>query len=174
MPLNRIAVVGPESTGKSDLSQALASHYAAPWVPEYAREHLAQLDRPYQEADLWDIAQGQLALEETIAQQAGQWLMVDTNLLVISIWAAFKYGRVDPRISAAMKLDAYALHLLTDIDLPWVEDPLREHPGARQALFDRYHAALVEAKVPFAVIRGQGEARLQAAIRAIEAQGLPA
>lgn len=164
----RIAIVGPESTGKSWLSAALAAHYRAPWVAEYARAYLDDLDRPYERADLWPIAQGQLALEEVAAADAQEWLFVDTNLLVIKIWSEFKYGVVDPRILNAMGLHRYALHLLTDIDLPWEEDPLREHPHARQALFGRYHQALVAAKVPFAVVNGSGESRLQSALSAID------
>ena len=166
--LRRIAIVGPESTGKSALAQALASHYQTPWVPEYAREYLAHLPRSYREADLWAIAQGQLAAEAAQAALAERWLFVDTNLLVIYIWAQFKYGRVDPRISDAMHLAAYDLHLLTDIDLPWADDPLREHPHARQELFELYQHALEEAGVPYAVISGTDERRTTHARQAIE------
>lgn len=168
MSVRRIAIVGPESTGKSDLAQALAHHYQDQWVPEYAREYLHELPRPYREADLWAIAQGQLSSEAAKARQARRWLFVDTNLLVIKIWGEFKYGRVDPRIERHLGLGGYDLHLLPDIDLPWADDPLREHPQARQELFDRYHAALVDAAVPFAVVRGLGAARLQHARTAIE------
>ncbi len=168
MPLRRIAIVGPESTGKSALAQALAQHYQDLWVPEYAREYLAHLPRSYREADLWAIAQGQLSLEAAKAAQAKRWLFADTNLLVIYIWAQFKYQRVDPRLDRAMRLQDYDLHLLMDIDLPWADDPLREHPHARQELFELYQNALKHAAVPYAVISGTDERRLTHAIEAIE------
>ncbi|VAW30185.1 hypothetical protein MNBD_BACTEROID07-850, partial [hydrothermal vent metagenome] len=38
--LKRIAITGPESTGKSELAAWLASAYQTSWVPEYAREYL--------------------------------------------------------------------------------------------------------------------------------------
>ena len=58
MNLRRIAIVGPESTGKSLLSQQLAAHFRTVWVEEYAREFLNKLGREYQQADLIDIAKG--------------------------------------------------------------------------------------------------------------------
>ena len=36
----RVVLFGPESTGKTTLSKALARHYNSVWVPEYAREYL--------------------------------------------------------------------------------------------------------------------------------------
>ncbi|TAE47462.1 MAG: ATPase [Bacteroidetes bacterium] len=171
-PIRRIAIVGPESTGKSQLSQALATHYHSVWVEEYAREYLHHLPGPYQEEDLLAIAQGQLAREEAALSHAQDWLFCDTNLLVINIWSEYKYGRCHPWIEAHLGLGRYHLHLLTDIDLPWQEDPLREHPHARQELFDIYHRKLSQAGVPFAVVRGAGGQRLAAAIAAIESRGL--
>lgn len=55
-----ITIVGPESSGKTTLARELASFYNAPWVPEYARDYLIGLGRPYQENDLIRIAEGQL------------------------------------------------------------------------------------------------------------------
>ena len=62
--MHKIVIIGPESTGKSTLSQQLAHHYNEPWVREYAREYIDHLDRPYTYADLLAIAKGQVKLEE--------------------------------------------------------------------------------------------------------------
>ncbi|MDX2287069.1 MAG: ATP-binding protein [Bacteroidia bacterium] len=170
--IRRIAIVGPESTGKSLLSAQLAAHFAAPWVPEHAREYLTRLGRPYAEADLLEIARGQLALEAEMEQQAAGWLFCDTNLLVIKVWSEYKYGRCHPEILQRMALDRYALHLLADIDLPWEDDPLREHPHRRAELFGIYHAELRQSGLPAAVVRGLGEERLQSALEALRLHGL--
>ena len=60
----RIAITGPESTGKSTLARQLAEHYQTTWVPEFARVYLDQLGRPYEEGDLVSIAKGQLQAEK--------------------------------------------------------------------------------------------------------------
>lgn len=66
----RILILGPESTGKSTLAEDLANHFGEPWVPEYAREYLEQINRPYQFKDLAEIGKGQVALEDKLAEKA--------------------------------------------------------------------------------------------------------
>lgn len=163
-----IAIVGPESTGKSTLSAQLARHYHSSWVEEYAREYLTHLKRPYRQSDLIDIAKGQLRQEQIHAKSANKLLFCDTNLLVIKIWSEYKYGICDPWIQNNMELERYHLHLLTDIDLPWEDDELREHPYAREELFNIYHQSLVDADVPFKIISGDRKERIKSAVQAID------
>ena len=85
----KIAIVGPESTGKSTLAAELASYFQAQWVKEYAREYIDKLERPYQKADLKVIAAGQLALEKAVIPIAQKLIICDTNLLVIKIWSEY-------------------------------------------------------------------------------------
>ena len=80
--IRKIAITGPESTGKSMLAAQLAAHYHTVWVPEYAREYLALLGKPYEEEDIVVIAQGQLLSEETQLKNAGHFLFCDTELQI--------------------------------------------------------------------------------------------
>jgi len=57
-----ITIVGAESSGKTTLAMALAEHFQSPWIPEYAREYLMALDRPYNSEDLEVIAVRQLEI----------------------------------------------------------------------------------------------------------------
>ncbi len=166
--MQKIAIVGPESTGKTTLARELADYYAEPWVREYAREYLQSLDRAYAEADLLPIAQGQLLQEARAARAAEERLFCDTNLLVIKIWAMDKFGRVDPELLRLWKPEDYGIHLLLYPDLPWEEDPLREDPARRETLFGKYEQELEMAQATFAVIKGEGESRFQHACWAIE------
>lgn len=161
----RIAITGPESTGKSMLAQSLAQHYQSPWVPEYAREYLAQLGRPYREEDIVTIARGQFTREEAEASSATNFLFCDTELLVTYIWSMFKFGRCDSWIVEQMQQHPYDYYLLCDIDLPWEPDPLREHPGQREALFSLYRSELEKQMRPFGIVKGYGEERVRCAIR---------
>lgn len=168
--IQKIAIVGPESSGKTTLAEALAQRFETNWVPEFARAYVAGLDHPYQQKDLYIMARGQLALEVAKSASARQLLFCDTNLLVIKIWSEEAYGEVSPRLAALIDLQAYPLYLLMVPDIPWTPDPLREHPDlkARQYLFRRYEAALKEAMLPYVLIQGAGEERTQMAIRAID------
>lgn len=167
--VKKIAIVGPESTGKSTLAQALAANYKTVWVPEYARGYLDHLLIPYVQSDLIKIAHGQLRLEDEWMNDANRLLICDTNLIVIKIWSEFKFGNCDPEIVSAMRDRKYDLHLLMDIDLPWQPDPQREHPDKRQELFNLYEQELKNLGVPYAIIRGENHERIQSAIQQIDA-----
>ena len=164
----KIAIVGPESTGKSSLTGQLASHYAASSVPEYAVEYLEGLDRSYTREDLIEIAKGQLKVEDEQLNVNPQMLICDTNLVVIKIWSDFKYGEADPIILELMKSRHYDLHLLTSPDLDWQPDKFRENPNDLEELFQLYHEELMAQLAPFKVIRGKGKDRLKSAIAAID------
>ncbi len=164
----RIAITGPESTGKSWLAEHLALEFHAGWVPEYAREHLEALDRPYLQKDIKKIAQGQLEREELKALKGDPFLFCDTEFLVTRIWSLVKYGACDPWIETMADTHRYDLYLLCDIDLPWEFDPLREHPDKRQWLFDLYLKELNRRSLPFRIVKGSGRDRLLCALEAIK------
>lgn len=164
----KIAVVGPESTGKTELSKQLAEHYQSEWVPEMARTYLENLSRQYDYDDLEKIALQQLEAEEKLSKQTGELLICDTNLIVIKVWSDFKFGKTEPWIIEKIREQDYLIHLLMDIDMPWQYDPLREHPHKRQELFDIYVRELKFFNIPFQIISGTGMKRLDHAVKAID------
>jgi NadR type nicotinamide-nucleotide adenylyltransferase len=164
----RIAIVGPECTGKTDLSRFLAHHYQTRLVPEYAREYIDQLNRPYEKSDLLAIAKTQLLVEDKLAQEANKILICDTNLLIIKIWSEFKYGDCAAEIVENMVYRKYDLHLLMYIDIPWVDDLQREHPDKRALLYELYRNELIRNKINFIEVKGSQELRREAAVNAIE------
>jgi NadR type nicotinamide-nucleotide adenylyltransferase len=168
--MKKVVVLGPESTGKSTLSEKLAAHFNTVWTPEYAREYLDELGRPYEQGDLLEIARGQLRLEDEKARQASRLLICDTDLYVLKVWSEHKYGHADPRILEQIAARPYDLYLLTYIDIPWQEDPQREYPDPqmREYFYRIYRDIVVNAGVPWADIRGSFEEREKAAIAAVD------
>jgi NadR type nicotinamide-nucleotide adenylyltransferase len=164
----KIAITGPESTGKSILAEQLAGHYHTAWVTEYAREYLDRLKRSYIQEDILQIAKGQLRDEKKMEGVAKELLFCDTELIVTKIWSEVKYKTCDPWILKMIENHLYDLYLLCNIDLPWEEDPLREHPHMRETLFNLYFDELMERQFPFDVISGIGEERLKNAIQSVE------
>ncbi len=164
----KIAITGPESTGKSMLAEQLAVRYHTCWVPEFARSYLETLGRPYEERDILTIARQQLHSEQSMLKNAGGYLFCDTEFLVTRIWSLVKYGRCHPWIENQFLNHRYDLYLLCDIDLPWQYDPLREHPGRRAFLIDFYRKELTAAGFPFFVVSGTGPDRLEHAMKIIE------
>jgi len=159
--MKQIVFTGPESTGKSTIAEAVATHYGIDWVREYARIYLQNLGRNYQEKDLLTIAKGQISAEQKLIKKDAPFLVCDTSLLVLKIWSEFKYGRCHPWILKHLHQKPASLYFLCNIDIEWEYDPLREHPKQRILLFDRYRKELNALKIPYIIIRGDKKQRLK-------------
>ena len=176
MEIKKVVILGPECTGKSELSEYLAKEFNTLWVKEYARTYINDLARPYVAADLPVIANGQLASEDALLPRSNKVLICDTNLYVIKIWSIFKYGFCDPEILKSIASRKYDLYLLTYIDIPWMPDPQREHPDQREILFDLYLQEMKNQLVSFVVIEGTREQRRKLAtdsVRKLLEENLP-
>lgn len=173
----RLAIVGPESCGKSTLAAELgaalqAQGIATAWVPEYAREYYAARAYHVSPADILAIARGQLAAEAAAAARGARVLLCDTTVLTCRIWAQVAFGAAEPGLLALDRPQDYALTLLACPDIPWQPDPLRSHPQQRNWLFGLYQQALADAGVTPLLLAGTRQARLAAAWRVLQ-QWLP-
>ena len=166
--LLKIAITGPESTGKSMLAQQLADHYVTVWVPEFARVHLLNINRPYNYDDLLEIAQKQKASEKVFEPLANKLLFADTELFVTKIWCDVKYKKCHPWITEELKNQHYDLYLLMDVDLPWEYDPLREHPDKRSYLMGLYKNELEKYGCNYKLVSGNGDVRFRHALRHVQ------
>jgi HTH-type transcriptional repressor of NAD biosynthesis genes len=174
-PINIVKVVlfGPESTGKTTLSKQLARYYNTVWAPEFARDYLQKKwnnERKTCEAeDLIEIAFGQMKLENKLAKKADKVLICDTDLLETKVYSEEYYGGfVDENLDKAAKKNQYDLYLLTYIDTPWEEDDLRDRPGLRLEMFTAFENALKKHNRNYILLKGDKEARLKNATKAID------
>ncbi len=169
----KVVLFGPESTGKTTLSQQLARHYHTVWTPEFAREYLQNKWNNYRKtcenSDLIPIAIGQMKLENELAKKADKVLICDTDLLETKVYSQEYYGGfVDTYLDKAAKENEYDLYLLTYIDTPWEADDLRDRPEQRQEMFDAFEKALKGHKKNYILLKGSKETRLKKAITAID------
>ncbi len=166
--IKKIAIVGPESTGKSTLSKQLAEHFKVAWVPEYARYYCAALDRPCDLQDEVNMYLGQLALEDAIVSVAKEdFVICDTTFLTVKIWSDAMFGETPKIVLEELNQRPYDFYLLLDIDLPWEHDPLRDFPNQREHFMQIWHQELQALKANYVVVSGI-ENRLNNAIQAIE------
>lgn len=184
--VKKVVVIGPESTGKSTLCSLLASYFGTIWCPEYAREYLLENGTQYSIDDLLIIAKGQLQLEKEYLDKAATiWseqqaagtakslhplLLVDTDMYVMKVWSEFVFDRCHNFILDEVVNSTCDLYLLSDIDLPWIKDELREYPDydRRLQLFHIYRDLLIHQQVPWATISGNYQTRFEKAKQAIE------
>ncbi|MFD2034111.1 AAA family ATPase [Belliella marina] len=174
MEVKKVVIIGPESTGKSTLSKALAATFGEHWVYEYARQYLNDLGRTYQYEDLLEIAKKQIGLEDKKLKKSKNILFIDTDLNVIKVWSDHKFGKTDPWILEQIKKRKYDLYLLTDIDIPWEDDPQREHPNPemRSHFFNIYKDLLQASGIPFEIISGGYDERFVSAMKALKKHGI--
>ncbi|WP_153798314.1 AAA family ATPase [Foetidibacter luteolus] len=179
--MKKIVIIGPESTGKSTLSEQLAAHFNTLWCAEYAREYLLCHGKEYNFATLLDIAKGQLALEEKYAAEvekkfypdAGLFsaplLFIDTDMYVMKVWCEYVFGKCHHYILEKIAERKYDLYLLCDTDLPWTKDELREYPDEqpRKELYNMYKDILVNQQVPWINISGDYQHRFKTALNAV-------
>ncbi len=164
----KIAIMGPESTGKSSISKDLADYYKTVWVPEFAREYCKKLDRPATLDDEFEILKGQINLENQYLPFAKELLICDTMFLTVKIYSEYVFGAYPKEFNSYLSSHSYDLFLIMNIDLPWEEDPLREFPMLRD-YFMKIHIREIEAlKVPYKIISGSGDDRLRNAISYID------
>lgn len=167
-PLKKIAIIGPESTGKSTLSKWLTEKLDADLVPEMARNYLSEKGLDYTVEDIYNIAKIQYAKEVDLASKTKtKYLICDTDLICILVWLDFYSYPIEKGLIEKIKNNTYDLFLLMDIDIEWEEDTLRANPQDRSYLFQRFIYFLEKYKKKYAIISGHGDSRYENALQAI-------
>lgn len=168
----KIALFGPESTGKTTLAKQLAAFYETEWVPEFARDYLQEKWEVNKhicvEEDMMPIAYGQVALENEKLYTAQKYLFCDTNLMVTKVFSEVYYGFCNPLLEEAALEHDYDLFFLTDIDVPWEKDDIRDSPNKRETVFSVFKQTLIDSKKPFITLSGDKETRLAKATAIID------
>lgn len=165
----RVSVLGPESTGKTTLAKNLAERYLTTWCPEYLREFCETLGRMPVPTDQREIVRGQLAGEEEAAAGARRVLFCDTDPMMTGVYALFYFDECPDWLLDVSRERRYDLTLLlSPKGIPWVSDPLRDAPHARDDLFDRCRAFLARTRRRYIVIDGPFETRLEQAAAAVD------
>ncbi len=164
-----IVVTGPESTGKTAVCQYLAKTLSCHWFPEFARDYVEELDRPYTYDDVVAIAQKQVQQFQEALQSKEDLVVFDTGLLITQIWFELVYQKCPAFVYEAMDEIPVDLYLLCKPDIPWVADNVRENGGAkRMELYQLYKAALQKRALKYQLVSGSGEERFLQALACLK------
>lgn len=161
----KIAITGPESSGKTTLARALSAHFKVSFIPEYARTYLENKEGKYDQKELDIIAQGQL---QSLLEFDNNIAICDTDFSVLEIWSRYKYTSVSDLILELVAENIFDLHILCSPDIPWEEDELRENPNSRTQLFKLYKESLSKYNKNYIVVSGLHENRIEKSLQAID------
>jgi nicotinamide riboside kinase len=164
----RIALIGPESSGKSSIAKRLSVHFGFSLVDEYARAYLTKINRPYTLNDILLIYRHQMVCEQQLCKKHPNGIIADTECINGKVWCEEVFNMTPDWFTQMVRDFPYDHYLLTAPDIPWVADPLRENAGRGNYFFERYKKELEFFKLNFSIIDGVGEQRFQAAIGAVE------
>lgn len=179
--VTKVAILGAESTGKTTLCRDLATHFGSLWVPEYMRIYLQEKWDNEQMTCTWDdllpIAQGQIKLENKLTQQAAQdmqpsldinadtdtqkYLFCDTSLFELMVYSNWYYDDCPLALTQAALAHHYDLILLTEVDIPWVADDLRDSPYEREEISAYFESQLNRYSKSFRRIGGDRNERVR-------------
>jgi nicotinamide riboside kinase len=167
----KITLFGPECTGKTTLSEQLASEFNTLWVPEFGREYLQEKWDTKQEIcsedDLLPIAIGQIRLENEAVTKANRILFCDTNSLVTKVFSDIYYNSCSPILEKVAKKHKYDLFFLTDVDVPWEKDDLRDLSQNRARTLAQFEKALQHYNKPYIKLSGNAVERKQNAVKIV-------
>lgn len=164
----KIVITGAESTGKSTLANALANNFESIWIPELARDYIEKLNRKYTYSDIESIAKQQFEFEHKLSSEP-KFIFFDTWLIITKVWFNFVFHRHPDWLDRAIKNSNIDLFLLCDIDMPWIDDPVRENGGInRKKLHALYIKEIENYGFKYRVISGLGDDRLRKAVSVIE------
>jgi NadR type nicotinamide-nucleotide adenylyltransferase len=170
-----VCVVGAESTGTTTIAQQLAAHYKTAWVPEYGREYcekkfagadLASI--PWTSVEFLHIAREQQTREDELARESNRVLICDTDALATSIWHERYMGGRLPALDEIAASHKYDLYFLTDCDIPFVQDGLRDGEHVRKWMTDRFRDELRSRKLNWHMLSGSKEKRFTEATKLID------
>lgn len=163
--MQKVILVGPESSGKSVLAKKLADAFGNKHVPEYGREYVDEHiigKRQLELKDLEYIAIGYITQAESIAldnaknADNSKVLILDTDLIITQIWSEIYFKKV-PAVVKSLQghyIQTGDLYLLMKPDIPWIDDGTREFPYLREWHYERIKKELDKRNLKYYIIDG--------------------
>lgn len=163
--VTNVVFLGGPSTGKTTLVRRLAEEYDTDWMPEYGREYWAnnQVDRRLSQSQLVDLAAEHLEREDECLTRARKYLFTDTNAITTYAFSKYYHDTAPPELLVMARAcrSRYDLTIVCDTDIPFDDTEDRSGPASRERLHRQTLAFLDRHRIPYVVVSGDLESRVQ-------------
>jgi NadR type nicotinamide-nucleotide adenylyltransferase len=157
--VQRICLLGGESSGKSVLAEALAREFDTQHVHEYGRDLWQAKNGKLAFDHLLHIGLRQVAMEEQAAERANRYLFCDTSPLTTLFYSRHLFGRAEPELERLAN-HSYDLVVLCAPDFPFIQDGTRQDESFRAHQHEWYLRELAKRRIPFLLVEGSLERRV--------------
>jgi len=157
--VQRVCILGGESSGKSVLARDAASRFETAFVSEYGRELWMMKQGRLVFEDMLAIAERQVEWEQSAARNAVRYLFCDTSPLTTLFYSLDLFGRADTELER-LALRQYDAYVLCAPDFEFVQDGTRRSAEFRQRQHQWYLEQLQRLGVDYLLAQGSVEQRL--------------
>jgi NadR type nicotinamide-nucleotide adenylyltransferase len=169
--VERVCILGAESTGKTTLARRLAERYETVWNPEYGRPYTLvgrPEGMPWTSWEFTHIARMQCWYEDFLAESATRVLFTDTDAFTTAVFHEVYLGAPATGFDELLER-RYDLYVVCALDVPWRHDGIREFETQRQWMHERYLAHARASGAPWLVAEGAIEERVRAVATVVDA-----
>jgi NadR type nicotinamide-nucleotide adenylyltransferase len=157
--VQRVCLLGGESSGKSTLAEALARAFNTAHVAEYGRELWDAKSGALVFEDMRHIAEVQIQREEIAAMHAKRFLFCDTSPLTTLFYSDHLFGKAEPILERLAERH-YDFTILCAPDFSFVQDGTRQPETFRARQHDWYLNELSKRGIAHQLVTGSLEARI--------------
>ena len=166
--IDRVCLLGGESSGKTTLAAALAQRLETNWAPEVGRERWEERGGPLDYDDMLAIGRDQVAREDALARTARRWLVCDGSALTSLFYSLDGFGRAEPELEVLARR-RYAAILVCAPDFPFVQDGTRRDAAFRARQHRWYLDRLAQMEMPYTQVAGPLDRRIDTALATLAA-----
>ena len=158
--LKKICLIGPESTGKSEVSRLLAKEFDTVFVPEYAKALIDAQKGSFHYHNVSQVAWGQLRAEKALERMTNRFMFCDSDIITTMAWSEVLFGSIPDELKEIAKTQKYDHTYLCYPDTTWQSDSHRNvserssEQNFRINMFNRMEELLKLYNRPYSVIRG--------------------
>lgn len=136
--LKKICLIGPESTGKSTITQKLAQEFNTVYIPEYAKAIIDTQQGQFFEKNVTQVAYAQIRTEKALERMTNKIMFCDSDILTTMFWSKELFDTVPAELEEIAQNQHYSHTFLMYPDTEWIEDTHRQIADTSHQEFRMY------------------------------------